>query len=122
LVVVFSVIVSLVTQFIDVLYVPMEPSRAIVPFYSALFLTPFVLELIYYGGGLTLGQKIGRLIVPALLFEILYLVFYGALIGLVLPQDPVRTLVTAINAAVVTVLILRPGEFLWCIGRVAQLI
>lgn len=122
LVVVFTIIVSLATQFIDVLYVPMEPSRAIVPVYSALFLTPFVLELIYYGRGLTLGQKIGRLIAPALLFEILYLVFYGALIGLVLPQEPVRTLVTAINSAVVTLLILRPGEFLWCIGRVAQLI
>ncbi len=120
LVVVFTIILSLAIQVIDVLYVPMEPSRSILPVYSALFLTPFVLDLVYNRRGLSLGQMFGQLMVPALLFEVLYLVFYGALIGLALPQDPVRTLVTAINSVVVTLLILRPGQFLWCIGKVAQ--
>jgi hypothetical protein len=122
LVVVFTVIVSLATQFIDVLYVPMEPSRAIVPFYSALFLTPFVMDAIYGSRGQTLGQRIRKVLIPAVIFEVLYLIFYGAAIGLILPQDPIRTLVTAINSAVITLLILYTGEFLWCIGKVAQFI
>jgi hypothetical protein len=122
LVIVFSIIVGVATQVSSILYVPLEPSRAVVPFYSALFLTPFVLDVIYNGRGLTLGQKVRKVLIPAIFFEVLYLIFYGAAIGLVLPQDPIRTLVTAINSAVITLLILYTGEFLWCIGKVAQVI
>jgi hypothetical protein len=122
LVVVFSVIVNAATQVMNVLYVPMEPSRTIVPFYSALFLTPFVMDVIYSGQALSLGQKIRKVLVPAVFFEVLYLIFYGAAIGLILPQDPIRTLVTAINSAVITLVLMYAGEVLWCIGKVAQFI
>ncbi len=52
-------------------------------------------------------------------FAILYPIFYFVAIGLVLPQEPLLTILSLINAVVFTFLILRPNDVLRVIGLIA---
>lgn len=66
---------------------------------------------------LSLGVFIAGFVV---LFAILYLLFYYVLIGLVMPNPPGGlTLVSAVNALLFTVLILRPRWIISLVSRVA---
>jgi hypothetical protein len=55
-------------------------------------------------------------------FVLLYYLFWWALIGLVLPGEPLRTLTSLVNALIFAFLILRPTLFLQVVGRLAGLL
>lgn len=118
LVAILTVIVNLSIQAADWLYVPAGPVAANLPLLMAIFLTPFVLDTIF-NNSRTLAEKVRFVVVRAVLFAVLYIVFYGAAIGLVFAGEPLRTMVTAINVAVITLLLLHTGEFLWVLGKAA---
>lgn len=115
---VFSVIVGFVASQATWLYIPVEPVLQQLPLLNALFLAPFVLDLIF-NPGRPAGEAARFVIIPALVFNILYPVFYGAAIGLVFPLEPMRTMVTAINVVLITLLVLYPGAVLWSLGKFA---
>ncbi|MFQ3568176.1 MAG: hypothetical protein SNJ59_14405 [Aggregatilineales bacterium] len=54
-----------------------------------------------------------------IVFAILYPIFYFVAIGLVLPQEPLLTILSLINAVIFTFLILRPNDVLRAIGVIA---
>ena len=55
-------------------------------------------------------------------FVIMYYLFYWVLIGLVLPAEPLRTLISIVNALIFAFLILRPTGLLHFVGRLAALL
>jgi hypothetical protein len=120
LVAILSVIVNLSIEAASWLYVPAEPVAANLPLLMAIFLTPFVLDVIfnapYYP---TLAAKVRAVVIPAVLFAVLYIVFYGAAIGLVFAGEPLRTMVTAVNVALITLVLLHAGAVLWVFGKAA---
>lgn len=119
---VFDVLLDLAIQFTTGWqYAPLDPTRDALPWLSASFLAPFIVDVILngvesYGG----WAKVARLwVVTMLVFQILYIVFYGPAIGLVILGDPGRFIVSGINTVVVTLLLLRAPEVLWSLGKVA---
>lgn len=121
--VVFAVIVNFVTGTANAtwLYVPLDPTRAYLPLINAAFITPLVTDMVLaglemYGGP---ARALRTLVVTMLVFNVLYIVFYGPAIGLVVAADPARTFLSAINAPLITLVLLRTTEVTWCIGRAA---
>lgn len=55
-------------------------------------------------------------------FVLLYYIFYWVLIGLVLPAEPLRTLLSIVNALIFAFLLLRPTGLLQFVGRLAALL
>jgi hypothetical protein len=53
---------------------------------------------------------------------LLFYLFYWVLIGMVLPGEPLRTLMSLVNAAIFAFLVLRPTLFLQVVGRLAGLL
>jgi Na+-transporting methylmalonyl-CoA/oxaloacetate decarboxylase gamma subunit len=55
-------------------------------------------------------------------FVLMYYVFYWVLIGMVLPAEPMRTLLSIVNALIFAFLLLRPTGLLQFVGRLAALL
>ncbi|HEX2618876.1 MAG TPA: hypothetical protein VHL11_01985, partial [Phototrophicaceae bacterium] len=116
--VVFTVLVSAISGAATWLFVPAGPVIQNLPLLNAIFLTPFVMDLIFNPG--RTPQEAARFVItPAVMFNVLYTVFYGAAIGLVLPLEPARTAVSALNVVVIVLLVLYTGEVLWSLGKFA---
>jgi hypothetical protein len=115
---VLVVITNVTIGLADWLYVPVAPAQTNLPLLMAIFLTPFVMDAIF-NNSRTLAEKVRFVVVPSILFAVLYIIFYGAAIGLVFAAEPLRTMMTAINVAVITLLLLYTGEVLWVIGKAA---
>lgn len=54
-------------------------------------------------------------------FVLLFYLFYWVMVGLVMPGEPMRTLVSLVNALIFAFIILRPTETLQFVGRIAGL-
>lgn len=119
---VFKILLDLAIQFTTGWqYSPLDPTRDALPWLSASFLAPFIVDVILNGaasyGGL---GKVARLwVITMLVFQILYIVFYGPAIGLVILGDPGRFIASGINTVIVTLLLLRTPEVTWSIGKLA---
>jgi hypothetical protein len=115
---ILTVIVNLSIQVADWLYVPAEPVQGNLPVLMSVFLTPFILDTIF-NNSRSLAEKARFVVIPAVLFAVLYIIFYGAAIGLVFATEPLRTMMTAVNVAVIILLLLHTGEVLWVLGKAA---
>lgn len=55
-------------------------------------------------------------------FVVMFYLFYWVLIGMVLPAEPARTLLSLVNGLIVAFLLVRPTQFLQYVGRFAALL
>lgn len=119
---VFQILLELAIQFTTGWqYSPLDPTRDALPWLSASFLAPFVVDVILNGaenyGGIVKAVRLW--FITMLVFQIMYIVFYGPAIGLVILGDPGRFIASAINTVIVTLLLLRTPEVTWSIGKLA---
>lgn len=118
---VFSILINLITSNAYWIYSPLDPTRLYLPFFNAAFITPFIVDMILAGldayGGIAKAARL--LVITMLVFNVLYIVFYGPAIGLVVAADPARSLLSAINVALITLVLLRTQEVTWSIGKFA---
>lgn len=69
----------------------------------------------------TFIQRVRPIVIGIVLFAVLYVLFYEVAIGLVLAQPYwLRIILSVVNAAIFTLLILQPKQVLFAIGRIAR--